>query len=156
MESRGLGMFPNKLPVTMGLSDSKRSSWASITPPSTSSTIPTLDIKFAVEWQELMRQYSKCAFTYRGDKLIALEVSSKATYRFGQVINTLLGCGKVQHCLVSLGGGGTRTASYFLSKKPPSALLVGHGPLLTGKYASHSTFLSPYRDPMSAMLRSKT
>lgn len=69
-ESRALDMFPQGLPVSLGVPKGKLRDIASGTAATFS---PLLDSKFAENWSDLMNQYSQCEFTFSKDKLIALE-----------------------------------------------------------------------------------
>lgn len=69
-EHRALDMFPQGLPVSLGVPKGKLRDMASGTAATSSSL---LDSKFAENWSYLMNQYSQCEFTFAKDKLVALE-----------------------------------------------------------------------------------
>jgi hypothetical protein len=71
-EWRALEMFPDGLPQSLRVSQTKHECTTATTEPISRST-ELQDLKFAKEWQLLLDDYSPCEFSFRNDKLIALE-----------------------------------------------------------------------------------
>ena len=71
-ELRALEMFPKGLPVPLGIRNAKLEYTMAVTEPITQA--PMLQaLDFAIKWQHLLHDYSRCELSFRKDKLMALE-----------------------------------------------------------------------------------